>query len=77
MFEQNSDVLWINFKSKIMPLLDRMASSNGVSGYKIIKLDSAKKTEVKAQIKIFPIYAVESFDINIVLTNEDVEVEEE
>lgn len=77
MFEQNSDVLWINFKSKIMPLLDRMASSNGVSGYKIIKLDSPKKTEVKAQIKVFPIYAVESFDINIVLTNEDVEVEEE
>ena len=77
MFEQNSDVLWINFKSKIMPLLDRMSSSNGVSGYKIIKLESEKNTEVKALIKVYPIYAVESFNINIVLTNEDVEVEEE
>lgn len=77
MFEQNSDVLWINFKSKIMPLLDQMASSNGVSGYKIVKLDTPKKTEVKALIKIYPIYAVESFDIQILLTNEDVEVEEE
>ena len=77
MFEQNSDVLWINFKSKVMPLLDKLASSNGVSGYKIIKLDSEKKTEVKALIRLYPIYAVESFDINITLTNEDVEVEEE
>ena len=60
-----------------MPLLDRMSSSNGVSGYKIIKLESEKNTEVKALIKVYPIYAVESFNINIVLTNEDVEVEEE
>lgn len=77
MFEQNSDVLWINFKSYITPLLDRMQSSAGISGYKIVKEPSERKTEVKASIKLYPIYAVESFDISVVLTNEEVSVEEE
>lgn len=76
MFEQNSDVLWVNFKSMITPILDEMASSSGISGYKIIKVDTEKKTEVQAVIRLYPIYAVEAFDISIVLTNEDVEVEE-
>ena len=76
MFEQNSDVLWINFKSKIMPILDEMSTSSGISGYKIIKLDTESKTEVKALIKLYPIYAVETFDITVQLTNEEVSVEE-
>lgn len=76
MFEQNSDVLWINFKSKIVPLLDRMKTSNGISGYQISRVTSNKKTEVKAKITLFPIYAVEEFTIDIVLTNDDTEVTE-
>ena len=76
MFEQNSDVLWINFKSKIIPLLDQMASSYGISGYKIIKEQADSKTQLKATIKVFPIYAVEDFDITVILTDEEVEVEE-
>ena len=76
MFEQNSDVLWINFKSKILPLLDEMASSYGISGYKIIKQPSDNGVQLKALIKVFPIYAVEDFDITIMLTSEEVIVEE-
>ena len=38
---------------------------------------SQRKTEVKASIKLYPIYAVESFDISVILTNEEVSVEEE
>lgn len=77
MFEQNSDVLWINFKSRITPLLDEMSTSAGISGYKIIKEETDSKTEVKALIKLYPVYAVETFDITIQLTNEEVSVEEE
>jgi len=77
MFEQNSDVLWINFKSKIVPLLDQMASSYGISGYKIIKEAPDNKHQLKATIKIFPIYAVEDFDITIILTNDDEVIVEE
>ena len=38
MFEQNTDVLWINFLSLVTPLLDRMVSGNGISNYKIIRI---------------------------------------
>ena len=76
MFEQNSDILWINFKAKIVPLLDQMASSYGISGYKIIKQIPDHKAQLKALIKLFPIYAVEDFDITVMLTDEEVTVEE-
>lgn len=84
MFEQNGDVLWINFKSKITPLLDQMVTSNGISGYKIIKEEiqdeltgeAVKKSKLKALIKVFPIYAVEEFEICVNLTNEETEVTE-
>lgn len=75
MFEQNNDVLWINFKSMVTPLLDRMLSGNGISAYKIVKIDTASKTKLSAQIKIYPIYAVEEFNIGIQITDEDVTVE--
>ena len=76
MFEQNSDVLWINFKSYVLPLLDQMSSSYGISGYKFIRETPDNSIQLKATIKIFPIYAVEDFDITVVLTKDDVEVEE-
>ena len=77
MFEQNSDILWTNFKARITPLLDRMSTSNALAGYSITRIPSDSKTEVKAEIKLRPIYPVEEFTIAVVLTNEDVNVEEE
>ena len=77
MFEQNSDVLWINFKSKIVPLLDEMSSSYGISGYKFIKEPSEYRSQLKCKIKVYPIFAVEDFDITVVLSKEEVRVEEE
>jgi len=76
MFEQNNDILWINFKSMIRPLLDQMVSGYGLKGYKFVKLDSDDKTKLRCNIKITPQYAVESFDIGIVLTDEDLTVTE-
>lgn len=74
MFEQNSEMLWTQFKSKIMPTLDRMTTGQGLSGYKIVRLPSSDKTKLKAQIILYPVYAVEKFDITIVMTNEDLAV---
>ena len=81
MFEQNSDVLWVNFCSMIQPFLDRMMSGQGLSSYKIIKekLDTngqkMPKGKLRATIKLWPIYAVEWFDITIELRDDDVSVE--
>ena len=69
MFEQNSIVLWTNFKSEIIPLLDRMESGNGILGYTITKLPVDKKARLAARISLIPIEGVEDFDIEIELTD--------
>lgn len=74
MFEQNSDVLWVNFLSRVAPLLDRLMSGQGLSDYKIIQNPTNEKAKLKATIKLFPIYAVEDFEITIELSDEDVSV---
>ena len=74
MFEQNSDVLWVNFLSKVTPLLNRLMSGQGLSDYKVVKVETNEKAKLKATIKLFPIYAVEDFEITIELSDEDVSV---
>lgn len=74
MFEQNSDVLWVNFKSYITPLLDQMLSGQGLSGYKVIRGVTTEKAKVVANIKLYPLYAVESFEITVVISDEEVSV---
>ena len=74
MFEQNSDVLWVNFLSRITPLLDQLMSGQGLSDYKIVKNYTDEKAKLKATIILYPIYAVEDFEITIELRDEDVSV---
>lgn len=66
-FEQNGDILWVNFSARIRPLLDRALSGNGIRGYKLIKESSNKKGRLTAKIKIVPIEAVEDFDLTLEL----------
>lgn len=74
MFEQNNDVLWINFKSAITPLLDKLSTTGGISGYKIIKQKSKTTAKLCATIILYPIYAVEEIEVNIELRNEEVTI---
>lgn len=75
MFEQNTDILWVNFKNNIQKLLDQMVSSSAVRKYKILKVATSDKTRIAAKIQIVPIYAVETFEISIIMTDEEVTVE--
>ena len=75
MFEQNNEILWLNFKSLLTPLLDQMVSGEGLSAYKLIKNVSQDKTRLSATIRLYPVYAVESFEIEITLEDEEVTVE--
>lgn len=68
-FDQNSDVLWMNFNAQMTPLLDRMVSGNGIRGYKVIKEKTNKKATLKARIRIIPIEAVENFELTIELAD--------
>jgi len=80
MFEQESDVLWLNFKSGVSPLLEQLKSGYGISDYKLIKNTTKyngkalTRGEMAAVIKIFPMYAVEYFEITVVVSDNDVAV---
>ena len=80
MFEQNSDTLWLKFKSSVSPLLEQLRSGNGISDYKLIKgttkFDGTQlaRNELSATIRIYPMYAVEYFEITVVVSEEDVSV---
>lgn len=78
-FEPDNDVTWINFKGSIAPTLDRMVSGYGISGYKIVRdearAEAALRATICAQIYLYPVYPVEDFYINIVLTDDEVTVE--
>lgn len=73
-FEQNSDILWINFKSGITPLLDRMKSGYGIVDYKISKGTTTEKAKLVAYITIIPIYPVEDFDVTLIVEDDEVSV---
>lgn len=80
MFEQDSDVLWLKFKSGVSPLLDQLKSGYGISNYKIIRNNTKyngqqlSRGEISAVIKIYPLYAVEYFEITVVIADDDVTV---
>ena len=78
-FEQDNEVLWINFKSRIAPTLDRMLSGYGISGYKIVRNTEHEKAREKAtvcaRIILYPTYAVEDFYIDIVLRDGEATIE--
>jgi len=74
MFEQNSDVLWANYKARVTPLLESLVGGGGLSGYKLIKETPEKKAQLKCTIRLYPIYAVESFDITVELADDEVTV---
>lgn len=81
MFEQDSDTLWLRFKSGVSPLLEQLKSGHGISDYKLLKGTTKyngkalTRGEMAAVIKIYPLYAVEYFEITVVVADNDVEVE--
>lgn len=75
-FEQNTDILWVNFCAAVTPLLDRALTGNGIRGYRMIQLPSGVKARLKAVVRIVPIEAVEDFDLTLELTDTLEEVSE-
>lgn len=74
MFDPNDDILWVNFKNAVTPLLEKMKSGQGISSYRLVKIASSARGTMTAKIIISPIEAVETFDITIELTDEDISV---
>ena len=68
-FEPNSDTLWVNFKSDITPLLEKMKANQGIRGYQLIRQKTNKKALLVARIVITPIEPVEDFDLTVEMTD--------
>lgn len=75
MFEHNSDILWANFRNEITPLLEQMTTGYGLSRYTVEKIATQAKATIVAKITLYPVYAVENFDIYVSIRDEDVTVE--
>lgn len=71
-FDQNNNILWINFKAQITPLLDQMVGNNGLSNYKIVRLATDKKATLVARVTLYCVEAVEDFDITVELTDSQI-----
>lgn len=68
-FEQNNDVLWVNFQSSVNTKLEEMKQSYGISGYRWIKEDTDEKAKLKATLKVVPVAPFEDLDLTLVLTD--------
>lgn len=68
-FEQNTDVLWVNFTSEVNSLLEEMKSSYGIVGYRWKRETASERAKLKATLQIVPIEAVEDFDLTIELAD--------
>ena len=72
--EQNNEILWINFKSKLMPLLDQMVSGSGLTGYEIKKQKTTQRATIKAVVRLYAVEAVEDWDITIELADNTMDI---
>lgn len=68
-FEQNSDVLWVNFTSQVNTLLEQMKQSYGIAAYRWIREETTERAKIKAILRIVPIEAVEDFDLTVELAD--------
>lgn len=71
LFQPNTNTLWVNFKSGVNQILDKMVTGGGIKSYKVIRGESDEETKVVAIIKIVPVYAVEEFEVTIQISNSD------
>lgn len=75
LFEQDTLSLWVNFNAAVTPLLDKLISGGGIKNYNIVREPTTEKAKVVAKVIITPVYAVEDFDITVIMTDDDVTVE--
>lgn len=69
-FEQNNDILYVNFTSEVNGLLEQMVQSYGIAGYRWFREDAKERATVKARLAIVPVEPVEDFYLTLELDDE-------
>lgn len=68
-FENNDDILWLNFRAKVDSYLDTIVSNGGLRTYELNRVGYTGRNTLKVQLKLYPIQPVENWDIEIELRN--------
>lgn len=68
-FELYTDILWVNFKSALQSVLDKIKTNGGIRSYNIKQVSTNSRATIKALITITPVEAVEDFDITLELAD--------
>ena len=66
-FEQDTDVLWVNFTSSVNTLLEEMKQSYGISAYRWIRKETTERAKLTGVLQIQVLEAVEDFDLTVEL----------
>ena len=67
-FEQNTDILWVNFRAKVDPLLEEMKSSYGIAGYRWFRdKEHELRGELRAVLKLVLVEPVEDITVTLEL----------
>ena len=75
MFEKDNDKLWVRFMQAVSPYMDQLISGGALKNYEIQKQPSKMRGQLVAKIIVWPYYAVENFDIEIVLRDTEATTE--
>ena len=79
-YESNNEVTWLNYKTRIVALLDQIVSAGVLQSYDINRVSSADSASpyntMACRITIYPNLPVENFDIVVNLENADLAIEE-
>lgn len=70
MFENNSDILWLNYRSRIEDYLDKIVSNNGLRTYTINRLSKDSSNTIQVGVTLYPVQPVENWDITVELKDE-------
>ena len=68
-FETNNTELWLKFKSKVEPTLNDMIANGALTEFKLERLQTESRTSISVNIKLWCIYPVEDFIVNVGLTD--------
>lgn len=79
LFEQNTDVTWLNFKNGVTPLLDRMVSNYILTDYSIERYVNDPETgdpvpayKVLGVVRVQPINSIEVIDLTVQIENSNI-----
>lgn len=73
-YESNNEVTWLNYKTRIVKLLDQMVTAGVLQSYKVAKVATDELNAIKARITVKPNLPVENFEIYVDLQNADLTV---